>query len=186
VWVQANISLRPLGGRGAGVRGSKHASRRRSGVRPCHTHTHSEVRLLSSGFQHPPHPPSLSPGWGEGGENGGGTPPPHFCNSNARAPSGPQDIGTAEGHPVRFPKARMGTLDNRGEGGGRFCENNDQDRVVLGLSPAKYWSIRLLPCAAGEGDHAKHGGGGRKYASLPAFGGTPPAAQGESHRVERP
>jgi FAD/FMN-containing dehydrogenase len=45
------------------------------------------------------------------------------------------------------------------------------------LNPGK-----VLPREAGEGDHAKHGGGGGFSASapLPAFGGTPPAARGES------
>jgi len=50
---------------------------------------------------------------------------------------------TGGSYPRQFPKVRMGTLATqlrehpparfaRGEGGGRFRENNDQDRVVLG------------------------------------------------------
>lgn len=33
----------------------------------------------------------------------GGTPPPHFCNSNASSPRGPQDVeATLDGQPLNF------------------------------------------------------------------------------------
>jgi hypothetical protein len=111
VRVQTKHSPRPLRGRGAkgeeDVRSQKAEIRNQNGC--------SYSALLTSDFRHliSEDPLTLYPSPPEGErevKDVGGTPPPHFRQSNAPGPAEPQDVDSAEGHPSPFSKVRMHIL----------------------------------------------------------------------------